>query len=297
MIKNVLFMAITNAMKGNNNSNIVLTSQNIEQAANHQAVSMFELNGFGEFYAPDKSIDMLSLRANDRKKMQKLVSAYIRFRDKDMGIRLLLSCSSIQTGIDCVDAVAKECCLKVKKFGLTELIYRKSAEEIKDPFTNKKITLLDYAFNISLGHQSLILLVDYDGSFNQLLSDKQQDWKKELLGFPEKIRTFKGLLFIVTKPGNARNVSSEFDHYIEIHTPPEEIQICQWEKYFNDQERIVDLVEKYPLQLNDIDLIAQRSLLGGFLDECDERFMLDRVHEEIKRYMNVKGVQMLFGNN
>jgi len=301
LIKNALFMAITNAMKQNDGSNIVLTSEIIEQAAHHQTVSMFDLNGFGEFYTPDKSIDTLPLRQNDKKIMHKLVSAYNRFRDKDMGMRLLLGSSSIQTGIDCVEAVAKECGLKVKKFNLNEIIYNKDgSEEIKDPFTQKKITLMDYVFSTSLGHQSLTLLVDYGGSFSLFLSNEQKDWQKELLGFSDKLRKFKGLLFIVTKPGKTQQVPFEFDHYFEINTPPEELQICQWEKYFDDidgiEDNIVDLVERYPLHMNEIDFLAQQSSIVTFLDEGKESITLNRVYGVIKRYMNIRGAQMLFGN-
>lgn len=301
LIKNALFMGITNAMKENDGSSITLTSKIIEQAANYQTISMFDLNGPGEFYTPEQTIDALPLRPIDKKIMYKLASAYNRFRDKDIGMRLLLGSSSIQTGIDCVEAVAKECDLKIKKFSLNELIYGKNgSKEIKDPFTQNETTLMDYVFSTSLGYQSMTLLVDYGGSFSLFLSNEQKDWQKELLGFSDKLREFKGMLFIVTKPGKAQQVPSEFDYYLEIHTPPEELQICQWEKYFDDidgiEDKIIDLVERYPLHMNEIDFLAQQSSLAAFLNEGKEHITLDRVYDVTKRYMNIKGVQMLFGN-
>ena len=302
LIKNALFMGIISAMKGNNTPVIHLTMQDIEQAANHQTVSMFDLNGIGEYYTPKKSIQDLPLRPGNIITIKRLASAYTRFSDKDQGIKTLIGSSSIQTGLDCAEAIAKECSLQVRKFNLGDFIYGKSGEkEIVDPITQNKLSLIDYIFSQSLGHKSLILLVDNDGFLSLHLSNEQKKRDKEMTGLAEKIRKYKGSLCFVTQQERENRIPPEFDYYLEIQTPPEELQISQWERHFDDsndmEDDIIDLVEKYPLHLNEIDIIARQARIASYLNDGETAVSIHQVHKAIKRYKGVKGTHLLFGIN
>lgn len=300
LIKNALFMTITNAIGKNGNLKVTITSGEIEQAANYQAASIFELNGFGKLYTPEIAIEQLPIRSQDKKMLRKLAYAYKGLDGQETGMGLVVGSSDIQTGIDCVDAVAKECELKVKEFRLSDVLYESgSPKQIKDPLTQKQIIALDYAFRTSTGHQSLTLFVDQGSIFERFLLKDQEDWEKELSGFLDKLRNFQGKLFLVTTPLKRYQLPIEFNHYMEIHLPPEELQIRRWELYFkseaNIEGKIVELIERYPLHLHQIDFIARQASMTAFLDGHDGTITADYVYEAIKRFKNMRKTPALFG--
>jgi len=303
LIKNTLFMAITNSMPKNRTSKLTLTSKEIENAANHQTRSMFDLNGLGAVYSPKIAIDELAIKSKDKENLRKLKSAYGKFRDLGMGMLIILGCSDIQTGIDCVEAVAKGCELKVKMFSLSDLISgNNSSDKITDPFTQKEMSALDYALRTSTGHQTLTMFVDHNSSFKGVLSkDRENENTKDyVLGFFDRLRTFKGALFLVTTPIKSLQLPIEFNYYQEIHLPPEELQIQKWEMQFgNNKEiegRIIDLVERHPLHLHEIDMVARHANMNAFLDRGEGTITFDHVYDVIKRFKNMKKVPILFGS-
>ena len=303
LIKNTLFMAITNSMPKNRNLKLTLTSKEIENAANHQSRSMFDLNGLGSVYSPRITIDELAIRSKDKENLRKLKSAYGKSRDLGMGMLIVLGCSDIQTGIDCVEAVAKGCELKVKMFSLSDLISgNNSSDKITDPFTQKEMSALDCALKTSTGHQTLTMFVDHNSSFKEiLLKDRENENSKDyVLGFFDRLRIFKGALFLVTTPIKSLQLPIEFNYYQEIHLPPEELQIQKWETQFGNnkeiEDRIIDLVELHPLHLHEIDMVARHANMNAFLERGEGTITFDHVYDIIKRFKNMKKVPILFGS-
>ena len=303
LIKNTLFMAITNSMPKNRNSKLTLTSKEIQNAANHQTRSMFDLNGLGAVYSPKITIDELAVRSKDKNGLRKLKSAYGKFRDSGMGMLIALGCSDIQTGIDCVEAVAKGCDLKVKIFSLSDLISgNNSSDKIIDPFTQKEMGNLDYALKTSTGHQTITMFVDRNSSFKGMLSkDRENENTKDyVLGFFDRLRAFKGALFLVTTTIKSLKLPIEFNYYQKIHLPPEELQIQKWEAQFGNnkeiEDRIIDLVERHPLHLHEIDMVARHANMNAFLEGGEGIITFDHVYDVIKRFKNMKKVPVLFGN-
>lgn len=300
LIKNTLFMAITNAMKKNGDSKVTLTSEEIECSADYQAASMFEANGFGKIYTPEISIEQLPLRPRDKKMLRKLTSAYKGLNDKDIGMRLIVGSSDIRTGIDCVDAIAKECQLKVKRFSFTDVLFGSdSSKVVKDPFTQKEMTALDYAFRTCTGRQSLTLFVDHASFFERFLSKDQENPAKELTGFFDRLQDFQGMLLLVTKPLKKRHFPMEFDYCLEINLPTEDLQIRRWEAHIKDntsiESKLVDLVERYPLHLHEIDIVARKAHISAFLGGRNGTATIEHVYDVIKRLKNMTDIPILFG--
>jgi len=302
LIKNAMFTAITNAISKNGKSKVLLNSGDIEEAAGWQAASMFDLNSFGRTYLPQKSIKDLPLRPLDKKKFEKLANVCTDLNGKIPGLRLLIGCSDIQTGISIVDAVAKECDLKVREFHLSDLLLgSNSSNKITDPITRQEITILEYAFKTGIGHRSLTLLVDHESCFEQLLLEERDidNKSRDLLGFYRKLKGFNGLLFLVTTPTKMHSLPIEFSHYFEVHPPPEELQLRKWEEHLGNgkgiQDRLVDLVEQHPLHLSEISQIVQEAKTNALLNG-NEAITFENIHEALKRFKSMKAVPVLFGN-
>jgi hypothetical protein len=118
------------------------------------------------------------------------------------------------------------------------------------------------------------------------------------LGFYRKLKGFKGLLFLVTTPVKMNSLPVEFSRYMEIEPPPEELQFRQWEKHLGEgkdiQEKLVDLVEQYPLHLKEISEIVQGSKTAALLNGNDS-ISFEDINETLKRFKGRKSVPILFG--
>lgn len=301
LIKNTMFTAITNAMAKNGKSKVLLNSSDIEEAAGWQAASMFDLNSFGRTYLPQRSIKDLPLRPLDKKKFEKLANVCANLNDQIPGLRLLVGCSDIQTGISIVDAVAKECNFKVREFHLSDLLLgTDNSKKIIDPMSRQEITLLEYALKTGTGHRALTLLVDHESYFEQLLLEERGAGNKvrDLLGFYRKLKGFNGLLFLVTTPTKMHSLPIEFSHYFEVHPPLEELQLRKWEEHLGNgkgiQDRLVDLVEQQPLHMNQISQIVHEAKTNALLNG-NKTITFEDVHEALKRFKNLKTVPVLFG--
>lgn len=300
LIKNAVFMAVTNALTKNGGSKATLTAQEVEKAANYQATSMFELNRFGMLYAPELSIDELCIRSHDKRILRKLASVYAGLAGQDTGMALAVGSSDIHTGMNCVDAVAKECQLKVKSFCLSDLFCKEgSSNHIRDPLTQEELTPMECAFRTSIGHKCLTVFIDHCSSFQRLISKERKDWTDEIAHFFYMLREFQGLFFLVTTPFKEDALPIEFDQYIEIHFPPEELQIRQWERHFKNnagvEAKIIDLVERYPMHLHEIGFIAHKAHVCAVLNGNETTITIDSVYDTINRFKNVRKAPVLFG--
>ena len=301
LIKNAMFTAITNAMSRNGRSRIQLNARGIEEAAKWQTSSMFDLNSFGRSYLPQSTISSLPVGSLDKQKIQEIVKVCDHLNGDISGLRLLLGYSDIETGIRIVDAVAGECNMRVREFDLLDL-FRGVDKTLKiiDPMSRQEVEPLDYAFSIGTGHRALTLLVDHEAYFEELFLKEttEGERKMDLLGFYRKLKGFKGLLFLVTNPVKTHALPIEFNRYLEIHSPPEELQLREWEKHLGDgaktQERLLDLVEQYPLHLNEISEIVQGAKTAGLL-KANETITFEDVYETLKRFKGRKSVPILSG--
>lgn len=120
------------------------------------------------------------------------------------------------------------------------------------------------------------------------------------MGFYRKLREFKGLLLLVTSPFKTRSLPVEFNRYLVVHPPPEELQIRKWEKHLGRDQyithRLVELVEQNPFHLNQISEIVQDAKTTALLNG-NMAISVEDVHEALRRLKGVKNVPVLFGNS
>lgn len=304
LIKNTLFTAINTAIGKNGSGSVTLTMEDLRRAADYQATSAFEKYTLGESYSSSVSIDELPLRSGERQQLKGLASAYQRLRADGYGLNVMVSASDFSTAIEAVEAVACACELKVKKYSLSEILSLDCTRKLLDPLDQKEISALDYAFAEGAGFRSLSLFVDYDGQFVHLRSDSDKKEEGEspsflLRAFLEKLRDYEGFVFVVTGPLRRAALLPEFHQLIEIHLPPEELQIRRWEKHLKDgqasKEDIIDLVERVPMHLHEIDFIARQAAIRAVILGQEGQLTLEHITEVIERYRTVQNSPVLFG--
>lgn len=302
LIKNAIFMALQNSISKNGGSGLSLDLTDIEKAAAYQSASMVNQKGMESIYQPKIGLEDVALRTQDKTFLQRLISVYERFRGKALGMNFVIGSSDIQTGMDCVEGVAKACNLNVKRFSFFNVIYneRPSSSRMEPAFFRKKVSLLDQAFKICPGKHSLILFVNHDLVFQQLIWKDQENPVKELAAFLDKLRSFQGLFFLVTKPIKKADLPIEIHHYIEIKYPPEELQLRQWEFHLKNsedhQDELVDLVEHYPMHLHEIDFVISQASISASLNGDEESGKMGYILEMIDRIRKRKESPVLFGS-
>ena len=303
LIKNTLFMATTNTLVKNKNSNLILTSEELERAAEHQTCRMLEFNLSEKIFTPQINMKDLFLRHRDKEVISNLIKAIMKDSSNNTDIKLIMGCSDIQTGTDCAVAVAKECNLKVRMFNLPDMLIGKSSSRIvKDNLTQDEIDPLEYIFRTFIGHSSVTLLVDDKSIFERYLKYKEDnDKEKESFDFYNYLERFKGILFLITNPVRQEEIPIEFNYFLNIHLPPEEFQIRQWVKHFNArkdiEDKFIQVVEHHPLHLNEIDLIANQFKRESSLNGDGKSIINDHLFKVIGRYKNKKHIPVLFGAN
>lgn len=144
LIKNAMFTAITNAVSANSGTRICLSAEDIDEAAKWQTAGMFDLNAFGRSYLPQSAVESLPIGSLDKQKIRKIAKACTHLNGKGSGLRMLLGCSDIETGIRIVDAVAGECNMRVRKFDLLDLFLGSDKnQKVIDPMTRQEVLPLD----------------------------------------------------------------------------------------------------------------------------------------------------------
>jgi DNA polymerase III delta prime subunit len=300
LIKNAMLTAITNAMSGNGQSRVRINAGDIEETAKWQTASMFDLNSIGKSYLPEGSINSLPIGSSDKRKVEIVSNACIHNNDRTTGLRILLGCSNVQTGIEVAAAIAAECKIRIREFNLDNLLLGpETNQKIIDPMTRQEIDLLSYIFRTETGYRSMILLVDHTNLFETLLLDETDEKiSNYTVRFHWKLRCFKGLLFLVTNQVKTHSLPLEFSSYLEIRPPSEELQIRKWEEYLgkgkDTEQQLVELVEQYPLHLKEISEIIQNAKTTALLNG-NNAISLEDVHETLNRLKGRKSVKILFG--
>jgi len=301
LIKNAMFAAVTNAISKNGESKIRLKASDIEEAAKWQTVSMFDLNQFEKSYLPDSRVQSLPIGRQDKRKIETLANAFTDSEHKTSGLKILLGCSDVQTGIDVVGAVAGECGIKVREFSLDDILLTPDkALNIVDPMTRQEMDLFDYIFKNKNGSRSIILMADRNNLLEPFFLDV--DVKSAVpssFRFFSKLDVFDGLFFLATTPIRKSCLPSQFSTYLEIHPPPEELQIRKWEEFLGknnqDEQKLVNLVEKHPLHLNEISEVIQKSKTTALVNG-NGAIGIEDVLETLKRLKGNKSTETLFGH-
>lgn len=300
LIRNSIFLAITEATRGDDNRPL-LTASLLHSAAEKQAATLANESGLCRMYPPTVTIDSLPLRSRQRAELKNLGSVWKSLDSRQLGLSLLVSTSDIAAGAQAVEGLADVCGLKVRSFDYRRVISLVDSDRVIDPVTQRKILPMDYAFSPTACDASLTLFVDHDGYMQQKLDDKK-DVSLDLLmrDLVARLRSYNGLFCMVTKDIKRSHVPQEFNLHIDLEHPPEERQIRRWEEVLGrgnvDDDELVKLVETHPMHITQIDIIARQAEIQATIKgKVTGKPCLADIHEVISRYRHVQATPLLFG--
>lgn len=273
LIKNSLLIAGGNAMvkKGVAGKQITIQAAEIHNAARHQAKSMFDLGATGKLSSPQVNLANLDIRRVDLEKLQAVARLIPEIHQDKEGFCGLISTENKRVGVDCACGVAAEAGLMVRQFSLSRLFAKDISEEDRpiDPFTQKRISLLEYVFTERPGQQEIIILEDDSLLLEDFLcnQNKKAESYTHWPRFKELLLDFKGILFLVTAPLPGLSVPIEFACHISLSYPTEDRQITTWKKYvpqLSDHE-LVEIVEQFPMYAQEISLVVKQGGIAARL--------------------------------
>lgn len=304
LIKNTIFLA-ANVAESDGGRHHVITRQLLEQAADYQTQQMMENNQFCKTYMPQKKIEHLPLAEKQRVELRNMAKAFQYSQKNGSGLNLLISGANIETGIQAAEALAAECGIKVKAFNYGDMDTLAKDNELKDLASHEKIKLVDYAFGQATQEVHLLLIVDRNGMIHWSDTGTQNDMDVSL-----SVRTafatllnhligYRGLCCLVMHECPQTSLPVEFHAHCKLEYPPEERQMHHWEKHLaqgttNDGD-IVDLVERHPMHIAEIDSIVHRSSIQSLIEGNPPQPSLSTVKAVIERYRGKDKMPLLFG--
>jgi hypothetical protein len=300
LIRNSIFLAITSAP--NASEKPVLTSELLHQAASMQIATLSDEQSICRTYAPFVNLDNFPLRHRQLAELKNIANVWKSLHKRQTGLALILSATDINTAIQATEGIARECGLKVRAFDYQKVISLSESDRMVDPLTQRKILPLDYAFSPAACDAAITMFIDYEGQLDRMLGGEEKEnmghiLMRELLG---RLRNNRGLFCMVSKATAVHNLPTEFNLMINLEHPSEEYQMKHWESLLGGMEpeterNMMQMVEEYPMHLNEIDYIARQAGILATIRRLDSKPKLLDIQEVIMGYRQKLNVPLLFG--
>lgn len=304
LIKNTILLA-ANAAEPDESGSPVITQALLEQSADLQTRRMSQNHKYCRIYRPEKIIDRLPLAARQRLELKNIAKAFQHSRENETGLNLLISGTNIETGISAAEALAAECKLKIKSFKFGDMDNFTNDNETIDMVSQEKTRLIDYAFGQTTEEAHLLMIVDYNGVIAWQDTGKQNDMDSRLSArnavaeLLNKLREYRGLCCLVLHECPQTVIPLEFHAHFKLDYPSEDMQIRQWEKHLtpgtSTDESLVELVERYPMHITEIDSIVHRASIRSMVEGKSYSPSMETVKTVIERYRGKNNAPVLFG--
>lgn len=299
LIKNVILMAVRAAGRGRNGGPIVVNRKDLLHAADVQATRLVDDGTLCSVYQPRDTIDALPLAEQQRETIAGAGEAYRLLEKQGTGLRVLINCTDVGTGIRTAGALAASCRMAVREFDYEVVSSRTDEYRVIDPVTQKKVLPLSFAFGESNGDNALLLIVDHNGTIERLFNKEKNEYKDyiamELLG---KLRTYRGLFCLVTNSPKLAHYPPVFDVCMSLDHPPHEIQLQRWQEHVGldtTEAELLDLVRVWPLHLGQIDEVYRQAVIQAALTDESHKPSLCGIRDVLSRREAKQHVPILFG--
>lgn len=301
LIRNTIFLAL-NLLTAKPGQQKILNRDLLEQAAAKQVATMADGQQICNHYSPTTSTHQLPLKQRQLTELKNLAEAYLSLKERQTGMALVISASSIASAVQAASAVAYECGLKVRSFDYDKVISLSQEDRIIDPVTQRKVLPIDYAFAPTATEASMTIFIDHEGLLESLLNQNKEKMgdllQRELFA---RLRKNKGLFCMVTKEMGHVSLPPEFNLLVRLEQPGEELQMRHWEKLMGqlspeEERQLLCLVEDHPLHLSEIDFIARQAGIMSTIRRRSARPDISDLYEVISGYSRVKQVPLLFGS-
>ncbi|MCK5681861.1 AAA family ATPase, partial [bacterium] len=296
LVKNALVMASTNLNSDHETNAIIEKSAviaEIHTAAQYQAESIFDHNGYGTVITPRMKLDELIINPNDKEKLLSLIRHYPAILDNVHGFCGLISATDRQAGHDCLEALAYGCGAKIRKFSMASIFNQGESRKhnhFVDPFSQREMTIIDYIFKCRPGQPEIICLIDDIDIFALNSSLNMQE-------LTTRIRDFTGSLFVLSNKIKNKKIPLEFTFTLELEFPPISIQAGHWKNNFTylDEGEIYQIIKRYPMHPNEIEFVARNITVKAMINEDRHQNDLDNILEAAATLRGCNNFE-LFGN-
>jgi hypothetical protein len=298
LIKNCILMALTSA-QASDSSKTILTQAALERTATLQTATISDISRLCEKLTPVKTLDAVPVGYAQRDQLRGLARAWEWLRNEKTGFNLLFNCIDITTGIKAACGLAGEIGMDVQAFDITKVSSVADDDKVLDLITQRRIYPMAAAFLNSGSGRFMTLFIDYQGDVAKLIDSGYDKATNLMYGeMFHQLRKNSGLFCLVTKDVKTGNVPVEFHQMVTLAHPPEEMQLKQWEANLGAgslcDDDLVDLVERYPMHLPEIEFIARQARVRGIIAGRD-RAEIGDVTEVITGYRGSKKAGVLFG--
>jgi len=300
LIKNSIFMAMTSSsLSGEPDSH--LTQSALEHAATLQTATISDISRICEKLEPVISLNDVPVGHSQREQLRGLARAWEWLRSEETGFNLLFNCNDIATGIKAAGGLAAETGMTVHAFDISKVSSVADDDKVLDMVSQRRIYPMTAAFKHAASTKSMTMFIDYQGDIAKLIDTGYGNATN--LMYTEmfhQLRQNKGLFCLVTKDVKTGNVPVEFHQMVSLAYPPEELQMRQWEEFLGgggiSDDDLVDLVERYPMHLPEIEFISRQARVRAIIDGR-ERATIRDVNEVIAGYRGSKMSRVLFGGH
>ncbi len=304
LIKNTILLA-ANAAEPDESGSPVITQELLEQSADLQTRRMSQNHKYCRIYRPERRIDMLPLAARQRLELKNIAKAFQYARENETGLNLLISGTNLETGISAAETLAAECGLNIKTFKFGDMDNFTNDNETIDMVSQEKTRLIDYAFGQTTEEAHLLMIVDYNGVIawqdtgNQNDLDNRLSARNAVAELLNKLREYRGLCCLVLHECPQSVIPLEFHAHFKLDYPSEEMQMQKWQKHLapgtSTDENLVELVERYPMHIAEIDSIVHRASIRSVIEGKPHQPSLETVKTVIERYRGKNKTPVLFG--
>jgi hypothetical protein len=298
LIKNSILMAMTLSLTQDSKGK-VLSHSNLEHAATLQTATFSDIHRICEKLPPMKSLEEAPLGRQQRDQLRGLARAWDWLHREEMGLNLLFNCNDITTGIKAAFGLAAEIGIDVHAYDIAKVSSLAEDEKVLDMVTQRRIAPMTAAFINNATGRTLTLFIDYLGDISQLINTEFEKTTNIIYGeMFHQLRKNKGLFCLVTKGLKTGSIPVEFHQMITLSYPPEELQMRHWEQNLGcgslSDDELVDLVERYPMHLSEIDFMSRQAKVRAIISGRDHTSIVD-VTEVISTCRGIKQPKILFG--
>ena len=299
LIKNTLVMAIANAFKDSADKPR-LTHEHMVAAAQLQKPQVMERTSL--FSEPEQSVSLenLPLSAKDRDQFERLERVCTEAHQQKLPLRFILQ-SATSLGCEAMSSLATKCGLKPRVINLTGLLRQQDKGKVIDPVTQKEVDVLDVVFSAHCTEDAVLIFNDSQNVASLLFKKDQEDKSFLEPDIMHRLKQFNGLCCLITAQDLAGTASRMFDFSLAIGYPEITRQLAAWKEHLPteelNEEQLLEIVERHPMQVDEIEVVARRSRYLSFLDSNSAPFDINHLETALSNYHHRTKVPVLFGGN
>ena len=205
-------------------------------------------------------------------------------------------------GRDAAVALANKCELKARVINLSILMRKQSSgNKVMDPVTQKEVEPLDVIFSPYCAEDALLIFNDPMEIASSIFKQDREGKSYLEPELEHRLNNFKGLCCFVTADDLSESATTLFDFTISLEHPEATRQLITWREHlpekFIDDDQLLGIIEKHPMQQNEIETVVRRASYLSFLEDCHNTFKFSHLQAALNNFHYTGKAPVLFGGH